>query len=360
MIRCTRQQGAVLFSVGCLRMTPWNTGLRKSSELREMQVLLSYWNVLKLPILCPACQPTNGILKPRTFFYVRPEVLCPAQLPEGMGVSGLSARPCSSQWPMVWKQTAVPFLVSPVWKGIIHPDPGCSAQPKGFWASSSTDLWRHSCSGSGSQQPDSPALPSSPVLLFAQYPVPQCMKRRRSHSDRSQGYGVVSGSSQTEGHLPTGSTWTHVSSEGSHAPSFLDVFGLQHDAGGPGDPAGLAKGQYGGSVPSGAPSRVSAGPVTVEGHRPPGLSEMSPLDTSHPSQGGCSPFQQGLLQGQGAARPQPPRGQETPPGDPSVDKWIKMLKRWDHYLPSEKLSLQGGPASGAGTGVAAIAEGQPG
>ena len=28
---------------------------------------------------------------------------------------------------------------------------------------------------------------------------------------------------------------------------------------------------------------------------------------------------------------------ETPPGDPSVDKWIKMLKRWDHYLPSEKV-----------------------
>ena len=42
-----------------------------------------------------------------------------------------------------------------------------------------------------------------------------------------------------------------VSSEGSHAPSFLDVFGLQHDAGGPGDPAGLAKGQYRGPVPSG-------------------------------------------------------------------------------------------------------------
>ncbi|KAM8959992.1 USP6 N-terminal-like protein isoform 2-T5 [Lycaon pictus] len=31
---------------------------------------------------------------------------------------------------------------------------------------------------------------------------------------------------------------------------------------------------------------------------------------------------------------------ETPPGDPSVDKWIKMLKRWDHYLPSEKLRLR--------------------
>ncbi|XP_038361354.1 uncharacterized protein LOC119871768 isoform X8 [Canis lupus familiaris] len=73
-------------------------------------------------------------------------------------------------------------------------------------------------------------------------------------------------SGQTEGHLPTGSTRTHVSSEGSHAPSFLDVFGLQHDAGGPGDTAGLAKGQYRGPAPSGAPSRVSAGPVTVQGH----------------------------------------------------------------------------------------------
>lgn len=89
-----------------------------------MLVLLSYWNVLKLPMLCPASQPTNDILKPRTFFCVVPEVPCPAQLPEGMGVSGLSARPCSSQWPVVWKPTTVPILVSLGWKGIIHPDPG--------------------------------------------------------------------------------------------------------------------------------------------------------------------------------------------------------------------------------------------
>ena len=88
-----------------------------------MRVLLSYWNVLKLPMLCPASQPTNGILKPRTFFCVGPEVLCPAKLPEVMRVSGLSASPCSSQWPVVWKLTTVPLLVSLLWKGIIHPDP---------------------------------------------------------------------------------------------------------------------------------------------------------------------------------------------------------------------------------------------
>ncbi|XP_077703940.1 uncharacterized protein LOC144283545 isoform X3 [Canis aureus] len=51
----------------------------------------------------------------------------------------------------------------------------------------------------------------------------------------------------------------------------------------------------------GAPSRVSAGPVTVQGHRPPGLSAELCQETRR------------------------------------VDKWIKMLKRWDHYLPSEKL-----------------------
>ena len=48
-----------------------------------------------------------------------------------------------------------------------------------------------------------------------------------------------------------GSTWTHVSSEGFHVPSFLDVFGLQHHAGGLGEPTGLVKGGYRGPVPSG-------------------------------------------------------------------------------------------------------------
>ena len=66
-----------------------------------------------------------------------------------------------------------------------------------------------------------------------------------------QGYGVVSGSGQMEGDLPTGSTQTHVSSEGFHVPSFLDVFGLQHHAGGLGEPTGLVKGGYRGPVPSG-------------------------------------------------------------------------------------------------------------
>ncbi|XP_077703941.1 uncharacterized protein LOC144283545 isoform X4 [Canis aureus] len=59
----------------------------------------------------------------------------------------------------------------------------------------------------------------------------------------------------------------------------------------------------------GAPSRVSAGPVTVQGHRPPGLSAELCQETRR------------------------------------VDKWIKMLKRWDHYLPSEKA---GSPVPHAG------------
>ena len=109
---------------GCLWMSSWYTCLLQNSELREMLLLLSKHNVLKLPMFYHVSPQTNGTLKPRTFFCVGPEVLCPAQLPKRMGVSGLSARPCSSQWPMVWKLTTVPLLVSLVWKGIIHPDPG--------------------------------------------------------------------------------------------------------------------------------------------------------------------------------------------------------------------------------------------
>ena len=66
-------------------MTPWNTGLHKSSELREMRVMLSYWNVLKLPMLCPASQPTNGILKHRTLFCVGPKVLFSCTTSRGDG-----------------------------------------------------------------------------------------------------------------------------------------------------------------------------------------------------------------------------------------------------------------------------------
>ncbi|CAK7294867.1 USP6 N-terminal-like protein [Vulpes lagopus] len=61
-----------------------------------------------------------------------------------------------------------------------------------------------------------------------------------------------------------------------------------------------------------APSRVSAGPVTVEGHRPPGLSA-----------------------GQGAARPQPPGCQETPPGDPvrrQMDKNAQAMRSLPPHL----------------------------
>ena len=57
---------------------------------------------------------------------------------------------------------------------------------------------------------------------------------------------------QSDGGGPVhGEHRTHVSLEGFHAPSFLDVFGLQHHAGGLGEPTGLVKGGYRGPVPSG-------------------------------------------------------------------------------------------------------------
>ncbi|XP_077714823.1 uncharacterized protein LOC144289968, partial [Canis aureus] len=168
-----------------------------------------------------------------------------------------------------------------------------------------------------------PTLPSTPTLPLS--PVPQCIKRRRSHSDRSQPAGTLAGW-PTHHHLCAGPGLGDVTPE------------HQHDAGGPRDPAGLAKGQYRGPVPSGARSRVSAGPVTVQGHRPPGLSA-----------------------GQLAARPQLPRGQETPPGDLARGQMDKNAQAMGPLPPRREAAapgLQGGPAPGAGTGVAAIAEGR--
>ncbi|KAM8935344.1 USP6 N-terminal-like protein isoform 4-T4 [Lycaon pictus] len=60
--------------------------------------------------------------------------------------------------------------------------------------------------------------------------------------------------------------------------------------------------------------RVSAGPVTVEG-------------TEH----------QGFLQDKELPSPSPRKAKKLHQETRRVDKWIKMLKRWDHYLPSEKL-----------------------
>ncbi|XP_077719860.1 uncharacterized protein LOC144292850 isoform X2 [Canis aureus] len=68
-------------------------------------------------------------------------------------------------------------------------------------------------------------------------------------------------------------------------------------------------------------------------------------------------------QGQGAARPQPPRGQETPPGDPArgqIDKNAQAMGPLPPQREAAAPGLQGGPAPGAGTGVAAIAERRPG
>ncbi|XP_038310171.1 USP6 N-terminal-like protein isoform X11 [Canis lupus familiaris] len=68
-------------------------------------------------------------------------------------------------------------------------------------------------------------------------------------------------------------------------------------------------------------------------------------------------------QGQGAAQPQPPRGQETPPGDPvhgQIDKNAQAMGPLPPQREAAVPGLQGGPAPGAGTGVAAIAERRPG
>ena len=54
--------------------------------------------------------------------------------------------------------------------------------------------------------------------------------------------GLSPPSGQTDGYLSTGSTQKHVSSEGYHVVSSLDIFGLQHQARGTGDTAGLGKG----------------------------------------------------------------------------------------------------------------------
>ena len=67
---------------------------------------------MKLPMVYHVFPQTNGSLKLRTFFCVDTELLCPVQLPEGMGVSGLSAIPLSSHWFVVLKQITVTRFVS--------------------------------------------------------------------------------------------------------------------------------------------------------------------------------------------------------------------------------------------------------
>ena len=91
-------------------MSLWYTCLCQSSELREMLLLLSEQNVLKLPMVYHVSPQTNGTLKPRTFFFVGTEVLCPVKLPEVMAVFGLRARPWTSHWFIVWKLTTVSLL----------------------------------------------------------------------------------------------------------------------------------------------------------------------------------------------------------------------------------------------------------
>ncbi|XP_077700995.1 USP6 N-terminal-like protein isoform X1 [Canis aureus] len=63
--------------------------------------------------------------------------------------------------------------------------------------------------------------------------------------------------------------------------------------------------------------RVSAGPVTVEGTD-----------------------QQGFLPDKELPSPSPPEAKKLHQETRRADKWIKMLKRWDHYLPSEKLQCR--------------------
>ncbi|XP_038303216.1 TBC1 domain family member 28-like isoform X1 [Canis lupus familiaris] len=46
---------------------------------------------------------------------------------------------------------------------------------------------------------------------------------------------------------------------------------------------------------------------------------------------------QGFLQDKELPGPSPREAKKLRQETRRVDKWIKMLKRWDHYLPSEKL-----------------------
>ncbi|XP_038441008.1 USP6 N-terminal-like protein isoform X2 [Canis lupus familiaris] len=49
---------------------------------------------------------------------------------------------------------------------------------------------------------------------------------------------------------------------------------------------------------------------------------------------------QGFLQDKELPGPSPREAKKLRQETRRVDKWIKMLKRWDHYLPSEKLRRQ--------------------
>ena len=71
---------------------------------------------------------------------------------------------------------------------------------------------------------------------------------------------------------------------------------------------------------AGAPSRVSTGPVTVQGHRPPGLSAVSPLDTPHPSRGG------GICRNTSLEADPPPRSGSRPlePSEGQVCAWLQL------------------------------------
>ncbi|XP_038424029.1 USP6 N-terminal-like protein isoform X6 [Canis lupus familiaris] len=51
-------------------------------------------------------------------------------------------------------------------------------------------------------------------------------------------------------------------------------------------------------------------------------------------------YHQGFLQDKELPGPSPREAKKLRQETRHVDKWIKMLKRWDHYLPSEKLRLR--------------------
>ncbi|XP_077739188.1 LOW QUALITY PROTEIN: TBC1 domain family member 3K-like [Canis aureus] len=166
------------------------------------------------------------------------------------------------------------------------------------------------------QYPNPPTLPSTPTLPLS--PVPQCIKRRHSHSDRSQPTGILAGR-PTHHHLCAGPGLGDVTPEHQvltrrHSWMCLDCSTMQED------PEALLAlqranivAQYHQAHQAGSPQDLSLCKVTDH---------------------------QGFLQDKELPGPSPREAKKLRQETRRVDKWIKMLKRWDHYLPSEKLRRQ--------------------
>ncbi|XP_072630025.1 USP6 N-terminal-like protein [Canis lupus baileyi] len=142
-----------------------------------------------------------------------------------------------------------------------------------------------------------PTLLLSPVAQYSYLLIPQCIKRRRSQSDRSQGHSLAS---------PP----TIISAPAHWETSPPSVSTMQED---PETLLALQRAnivaQYHQAHQAGSPQDLSLCKVTDH---------------------------QGFLQDKELSGPSPCEAKKLRQETQRVDKWIKMLKRWDHYLPSEK------------------------